>query len=691
MVKKFTFGKPFDTEAVVKKIEASKGTPPFGSAKKTGGALVWTCPLFDGDKIFGLGETMRGIDKRGYVFKSNNSDQPNQTETTQSLYGSHNFLIVFGKKTFGLFVDYPGLVEFDLGFSNSAELKVKAQTANADLYFILPQKKSGALKEIAREFRTLVGKSYVPPKWAFGFCQSRWGYASSADIEKVWKTYRKLGIPLDSICMDIDYMEDYKDFTVDKKKFPDFKNFCARLKKDRVRLVPIIDAGVKKQKGYSACEEMLAKKLACVKKDGSAFEAGVWPGDSVFADFLNPAARDWFGKKYKALLDAGIEGFWNDMNEPALFYTKENLRRVFSRLEKFKTKPLDATGLFEFMSIANSVCNNADDYKSFYHKVSAKRAGAFAATKPDKDKNVLVNHAAVHNLYGYNMTRGAMEAMDALRAERDATDASQKARGEKSREAFQAQNSGRPLLYSRSSYIGAHRYGGVWTGDNHSYWGDILLSLQQVASLNMCGFLYTGSDIGGFNGDTSRDLLLRWTAFALFTPLFRNHSARGTREQECYQFEKPEAFKSMIQLRYALIPYLYSEFLKAAQGDGLFARPLAFDFEGDARACAVNDQLLIGNEIMAAPVYVQNAIGRHVYLPEPMTMVEWKDGKIAAQKKLPKGDRFVEVPLESVVFFVRNKKKVPLARPAQCVDKLDWKRLSFAGDQSAAYELVDRQ
>ena len=665
MVKKFTFGKPFDTEAVVLPVKASKGTLPFGNARKKDGGLCWTCPLFDGDKIFGLGETMRGLDKRGYRFDSFNTDQPNQTETTQSLYGSHNFLIVFGKKTFGLFVDYPGRVCFDLGFTNNSELCIKTERADCDLYFIIPQKKGGALKQIARAFRELTGKSYVPPKWAFGFCQSRWGYACAADIQKVWKTYRKLGIPLDSICMDIDYMQDYKDFTVDAKKFPDFKKFAARLKRDGVRLVPIIDAGIKKQKGYKVYEEMLAKKLACATKDGSAFVAGVWPGDSVFADFLNPAARRWFGLQYKALLDAGIEGFWNDMNEPALYYPQENLKKVFARLEEFKTRPLDVTGLFEFTGTANSVLNNADDYKRFYHKVSAKRAGAFAATKPDKDKNVLVNHNDVHNLFGYNMTRGAMEAFEELEPK------------------------SRPLLYSRSSYIGAHRYGGVWTGDNHSYWGDILLSLQQVASLNMAGFLYTGSDIGGFNGDASRDLLLRWTAFALFTPLFRNHAARGTREQEYYQFEKPEAFKSMVELRYALIPYLYSEFLKAAKGDGLFARPLAFDFEGDERACGVHDQLLIGNEIMAAPIYVQNARGRYVYLPEPMTMVEWNGGKIKAQKKLSKGDHFVEVPLESVVFFVRNKKKVPLTRPAQCVDKLDWTRLAFVGDKSAAYELVD--
>ena len=213
--------------------------------------------------------------------------------------------------------------------------------------------------------------------------------------------------------------------------------------------------------------------------------------------------------------------------------------------------------------------------------------------------------------------------------------------------------------------------------------------MQQIVSLNLCGFLYTGSDIGGFNGDSSRDLLLRWTAFALFTPLFRNHSARGTREQEYYQFENPKDFKSMVQLRYALIPYLYSEYLKAAKNDGLYARALAFDFPDDKRACAVNDQILIGNEIMVAPVYVQNAIGRYVYLPETMTMVEWKNGKIAAQKKLSKGDHFIEVPLESVVFFVRKGKKLPLAKAAPCVDKIDWTKLNFVGDPKASYELVD--
>lgn len=666
MVTKFTFGKPFNTESVVSDVKASNGELPFGTikraAKKGNGsdeALRWTYALSDADRIFGLGETMRGINKRGWQFVSWNSDQPLQDECTKSLYGSHNFIIVFGKKTFGVFFDYPSKLTFDLGCSKRDELFVSAPSTDMNIYFITPDaakgkrqrgaKNSSALKSIVAQLRALTGRSYVPPRWAFGFCQSRWGYENQKDIERVWKEYRKAGIPLDSICMDIDYMERYKDFTVDQKKFPDFKRFVARLKKDGVRLVPIIDAAVKKEAGYKTYEEAVKNKFCVTDKDGKPWIGGVWPGDCVFPDFLNPAAREWFGKSYKVLLDAGIEGFWNDMNEPALFYSYETLKETFTELDAFKKKSLDVNGLFEFLMIANSVTNNQKDYSRFFHNAGGKR----------------ICHKDVHNLYGYNMTRGAAESFAELDGEN------------------------RKLLYSRSSFIGSHRYGGIWTGDNHSYWGDILLSMQQMASLNMTGFMFTGSDVGGFNCDTSRDLLLRWTAFSVWTPLFRNHSARGTREQEYYQFEKPEDFKSMVELRYALIPYLYSEFVKAALTDGMYFRPLAFDFADDARACDVQNQILLGNEIMLAPVYTQNAAGRHVYLPESMTEVRWQKGKIVSEKKLSKGDHWIQIAPNEIVFFVRKGKKIPLVKAAASTDAISTKSFSFAGERNAAYELYE--
>ena len=113
-------------------------------------------------------------------------------------------------------------------------------------------------------------------------------------------------------------------------------------------------------------------------------------------------------------------------------------------------------------------------------------------------------------------------------------------------------------MFSRASYIGMHRYGGIWTGDNKSWWSHLLLNLKMMPSLNMCGFLYAGADLGGFGADATADLVLRWTALGVFTPLMRNHSALGTREQESYRFGSAEDFRHVIGVRYRLVPYLYS-------------------------------------------------------------------------------------------------------------------------------------
>ena len=115
--------------------------------------------------------------------------------------------------------------------------------------------------------------------------------------------------------------------------------------------------------------------------------------------------------------------------------------------------------------------------------------------------------------------------------------------------------------------------------------------------------------------------MLRWLQYSLFTPLFRNHAADGTREQELYRFNNVAAAGEMVKIRYSLIPYLYSEFLKAALHDEMMFRPLAFDFPEDAEAAQVEDQLFLGNELMIAPIYKQNAQGRYVYLPEEMMLV----------------------------------------------------------------------
>ena len=188
-----------------------------------------------------------------------------------------------------------------------------------------------------------------------------------------------------------------------------------------------------------------------------------------------------------------------------------------------------------------ALANNHEDYKRFYHNVNGEQ----------------VRHDKVHNLFGYNMTRSAGEAFERISPDK------------------------RILMFSRSSYIGMHRYGGIWTGDNCSWWSHILLNLKMMPSLNMCGFLYTGADLGGFGANTTRDLLLRWLALGVFTPLMRNHAALGTREQEPYQFEHIEDFRNVIGVRYRLVPYLYSEYMKSSLNDDMYFIPLAFVYPDD--------------------------------------------------------------------------------------------------------------
>ncbi len=633
MIKKYVFGNPFETEAVVEKIKTERGLPEYGdiSAEK-GFSLSYI--MEETDIIYGLGEANRGINKRGYCYISNNTDIPEHTEDQRSLYGAHNFLVVSGEKTFGLFVDYPARLTFDIGYTRMDVLAVSC--GSADLYLYVIEGKNAY--DIVKQFRKIIGKSYIPPKFAFGFGQSRWGYKTKEDFWNVLKGHRENHIPLDMIYMDIDYMQNYKDFTVNEENFPDFAETVREFKEEGVRLIPIIDAGVKMEEGYSVYEEGVEKGYFCKRGDGSDFAAAVWPGYTHFPDVLNREAREWFGSHYKFLIDQGIEGFWNDMNEPAIFYSPEGIKELKSYMREFIRAEKD-TSLWELGDKVQGLANSADDYKRFYHCIDGK----------------MVRHDKVHNLYGYNMTRAAGEAFKKIAPDKEF------------------------LLFSRSSYIGMHRYGGIWTGDNKSWWSHLLLNIKMMPSLNMCGFLYSGADLGGFGADATRDLVLRWLAFGVFTPLMRNHAAVGTRKQEAYQFENRDEFRGIIETRYRLIPYLYDTYMKAAEENDMYFKPLAFEYPEDSFAAGVEDQLMIGQEIMTAPVYTQNAKGRYVYLPEEMMLVKFTKDNCYTTEILEKGHHYVEVALYEVPVFIRKGKRIPVVRAAQCVEMIDMQTVEYIG------------
>lgn len=629
LINKYIFGNPLDTGAVVGKAKTGSSLKYFQVLQQNG-EIVLNTDLCQNDIVYGLGENVRGINKRGWKYVSFCADDPNHVENKESLYGAHNFIIVSNsKRKYGVFVDCPSKITFDIGYTHLDKLSIAIHSEDAALYII----EADTEVEIVKEMRKLTGKSYIAPFWAFGYQQSRWSYMNEDEVRSVVDGYRSNGMPIDAVYLDIDYMDNYKDFTVSEEKFPQFKSFADEMKARDIHLVPIIDAGVKIEKGYDIYEEGVKNNYFCKNAEGEDYVSAVWPGLTHFPDFFNADASKWFGSKYKVLTDMGIEGFWNDMNEPAIFYSKKKLEEAWAKIFEYKDKNLDINSFFEFRDLFS----NLVDYSEFYHNINGKQ----------------VCHDKVHNLYGFYMTRSASQAFDEIRPDK------------------------RTLMYSRSSYIGMHRYGGIWTGDNQSWWSHLLLSIKQMPSLNMCGFMYIGSDIGGFGANATEDLVLRWTAFGVFTPLMRNHAALGTRLQECYRFDNKDMFRNVLQVRYRLVPYLYSEYMKACLEDGMMFRPVAFDYTDDEFAPQVEDQLMVGDSIMIAPVYQQNAKGRYVYLPEDMLFVKLSGENVTVKEEMKKGHHYIEVAMDEVPLFIKKGAVLPLCKPALSTEKLDLNSLQL--------------
>ena len=648
MIRRYAFGHPYETGAVVRQLPVCTEPMPHFTVRQEGARVRFSVPLGKDDMIFGLGQSVRGLNKRGHRYRAWNSDDFSHTEDKVSLYGSHNLLLFTGENgVFGAYFDDPGAVEFDLGYTRSSEAVITSENGDLTVYVL----EGDSLTGLVREFRQLTGKPYLPPKWGMGYIQSRWGYATEGDLRAVIDGHRERHIPLDTVSMDIDYMDDYKDFTWDPAKFPNLKAMTEDFRRQHIRVMPIIDAGVKVEPGDPTYDEGLRNGYFCRKENGDVFVGAVWPGRAVFPDFLREEVRAWFGQCYRPMLEAGVEAIWNDMNEPAIFYSDEGLEAAYRKAEELKNTSIGVNEYFALKDAFTGMSNSMADYRRFCHVIDGKP----------------VRHDKVHNLYGAMMTRASAQGMRAARPGK------------------------RPLLFSRSSFVGAHRDGGIWQGDNNAWWGHILLNLRELASLNMVGFLFNGADIGGFGCNTTEDLLLRWLQLGVFTPIMRNHAAMGTRDQEIYRFESWEAMRDVLRVRYALLPYLYSELVKAAETDGMMFRPLAFDYPQDEDAARTEDQLMLGDAGMIAPVYEQNARGRHVYLPEDMLLVRFRSPEDYDLIPMEKGHHWVKLALHEFPLFIRRGCVIPMAKAAEYVEGIDATALTLLGwlDGDTAITLYD--
>ncbi len=274
--------------------------------------------LQDSERFVGLGEKTGGIDRRGNSYTNWNSDAFGYGYETDPLYASVPFymgILPEIERTYGIFFDNTYRSRFNFGASTDRFSYFQAEDGEMDYYFIHDESPA----KILAAYTYLTGRIAMPPLWSLGYQQCRYSYYPDTEVKQMARIFREKDIPADVIYLDIHYMERYKVFTWDNERFPDPAALSQELSEMGFHLVLIFDPGIKVEEGYQAYEDGLAQDVFVKYPDGIPYKGEVWPSWSHFPDYTDPKVRAWWGEKYKTLTDIGIQGFWNDMNEPAVW------------------------------------------------------------------------------------------------------------------------------------------------------------------------------------------------------------------------------------------------------------------------------------------------------------------------------------------------------------------------------------
>jgi alpha-glucosidase len=546
--------------------------------------------LPEGERIFGLGDKTGPLDRRGQAFSLWNTDAYGYQDFSDPLYKAIPFFIGVSPegRSYGLLLDDTWRSWFDFGRTDPRVLTFGAEDGPLDYYVVA----GPTPKDVVEAYAWLTGPSPLPPLWSLGFQQSRYSYMSDAEVRGIAERLRRERIPADALYLDIDYQDRNRPFTVNAKTFPDLPKLASDLKADGFHLVAITDLHIADAPGqaYAPYDSGAAGDQFVKAADGKTYVGEVWPGLSVFPDFTRAPTRDWWGGLYKDFHAAGVAGFWNDMNEPAIFATPT------------RTMPLDVV-----------------------HRIEEPGFAPRTAT-----------HAEIHNIYGMENSRATHDGLLKLAPDE------------------------RPFVLTRASYAGGQRYAATWTGDNSPTWTHLALSVNMQLNLGVSGFAWSGADVGGFAGSPSPELLTKWIEIGAFTPLFRDHAAKGTRPHEPWVDgpAQTDIRRRYIEARYRLTPYLYALADEAARTGLPVMRPVFLEFP----AAAPDPNLaafLLGRGLLVAPPTQGEALDVYdVTLPGHGWFDYWTGRPVAQASKVdlskPDGEIVHETPsLERLPVFVR--------------------------------------
>lgn len=521
------------------------------------------------EHYFGLGDKTGPLDRRSEAFTLWNTDAYRFQESTDPIYKSIPYFMTYrAGRAMGVLLDNTWRTNFDFGKESSDAYSFGAVAGPVDYYLFY----GPSPKQVVETYAWLTGTPPLPPLWALGFQQSRYSYMSQDRVLAVANRLRADRIPADAVYLDIDFQEKNRPFTVNRLAFPDFSGMIAQLHAANFHVIAITDLHIAKlpEQNYEPYDSGMAGDHFAKNQDGSVYTGGVWPGPSVFPDFTRQQTRTWWGSLYRDLRHAGVDGIWNDMNEPSVFDSATH------------TMP-----------------------ESVLHRIDEPGFAPRIAT-----------HAEIHNAYGMENSRATYDGLKALNPDI------------------------RPFVLTRATYAGGQRYAATWTGDNSSTWNHLRLTTPMLENLGLSGFAFSGADVGGYAGSPTIELLTKWFEVAAFQPIDRDHTEKGTLDQEPWVGgpDQEAIRRHFLQTRYQLMPYFYTLADEASRTGLPLVRPLFLEFPDaapdhhpiDIDQTTASEFMLGPDLLIAPPPYPDSLDGYGVAFPSLDWYDYWTGEKVTA-------------------------------------------------------------
>ncbi|KAL1764830.1 maltase-glucoamylase FLJ16351, partial [Sigmodon hispidus] len=531
------------------------------------------------------------------------------TEGMVNLYGAHTFFLCLedtSGASFGVFLLNSNAMEATL--QPAPAITYRTTGGILDFYIFL----GNTPEQVVQEYLEVVGRPFLPSYWSLGFQLSRKDYGGIDGLRQVVDRNRDAEIPYDgepASQQDIDYMNGSKDFTIDEKAYPKLADFAMDLHDKGQKYVIILNPGIFKDPNYMAYRNGSRSRVWIMSSSGFAVGES-YPGESVFPDFTSPSSTLWWTQQlteFYSLLN--FDGVWIEMDELSTLLQGANQKCDSNHLNF----PPFTPSILDGSLLAGTLCMDTEFYSGL--------------------------HYDVHSLYGYTMSRTTDLALGTV---------------------FPSKRS---FILSRSTFAGSGKFAAHWLGNNAASWDDLRWSIPSILEFNLFGIPMVGANICGYRNNVTEELCRRWMQLGAFYPLSRNHNGPAYRDQDPAAFGPDSLLltssRHYLNIRYTLLPYLYTLFYYAHTLGETVARPLVHEFYQDPATWEVHEQFLWGPGLLITPVLYEGMNQAKAYIPDAI----WYDYETELAVQWRK--QFVDMPLpgDRIGLHLRGGYIFPIQQP----------------------------